>query len=166
MDCTILALGIAVSMNRRELIGLLGGAAAVWPLAARAQSAPPTIGLLGAGSTRGLFTTAFAQGLQESGYAEGRNVRFETRWSTDGSYERLPALVAELVDLRVALIAAFGTPVVRFAKAASVKVNPAVPVVFAAGSDPVAEGFVASLSRPGRNMTGATSVAGSLASKR
>lgn len=153
-------------MNRRELIGLVGGAAVAWPLVARAQPAQPTIGLLGAGSTRSLFATAFAQGLQEVGYVEGRNVRFETRWSADGSYERLPALAAELVDLRVTLIAAFGTPVARFAKAASSKVNPAVPVVFAAGSDPVAEGFVASLNKPGRNMTGATSVAGSLAAKR
>lgn len=126
----------------------------------------PTIGLLGAGSTASVYTTAFAQGLSEAGYQDGRNVRFASRWSNDGTAERLPALASELVTMKVSLIAAFGTPSARAAKAASVRINPATPVVFATGSDPVSEGFVASLNRPGRNMTGANSVAGSLASKR
>jgi putative ABC transport system substrate-binding protein len=156
-----------VIVNRRKLIGLLGFAAGAWPLALRAQQAPmPTIGLLGTGSAVAVYTTAFAQGLREAGYQDGRNVRFVSRWSHDGSIERLPALAAELVDLKVSLIAAFGTLSARAAKEASGRVNPTLPVVFATGSDPVAEGFVVSLSRPGRNMTGASSVAGSLASKR
>jgi putative ABC transport system substrate-binding protein len=154
-------------VNRRELIGLLGEAAGTWPLHVRAQQAAmPVIGLLGAGSAAGVYTTAFAQGLSEAGYQDRRNIRLESRWSNDGSTERLPALAAELVTMKVSLIAAFGTPSARAAKTASASINPPMPVVFAVGSNPVAEGFVASLNRPGRNMTGASSIAGSLASKR
>ena len=126
----------------------------------------PVIGLLGAGSAAGVYTTAFAQGLSEAGYQDRRNIRLESRWSNDGSTERLPALAAELVTMKVSLIAAFGTPSARAAKTASVSINRPMPVVFAVGSNPVAEGFVASLNQPGRNMTGASSIAGSLASKR
>ena len=153
-------------MKRREFIALLGGAALVWPLKARAQQpAMPVVGILGSGSPAPLFTAAVAEGLKETGYVEGQNVRIEYRWAR-GAYDRLPALAAELVDLRVSVLATFGTAAARVAKAASVKVTPALPVVFSFGSDPVGEGLVASLNRPGGNMTGSTSIAGSLAPKR
>jgi putative ABC transport system substrate-binding protein len=103
--------------------------------------------------------------LREAGFVEGQNVLLEYRWAR-GAYERLPVFAAELVGLRVTLIAALGTPAVRVVKTASRNVTPPIPVVFAMGSDPVAEGFVESLSRPGGNMTGTTSVAGTLAPKR
>ena len=157
-------------VNRRELIGLLGGAAGTWPLHRRTRTTSrpsPTIGLLGAGSAAGVYTTAFAQGLSEAGYQDGRNLRLESRWSNDGSAERLPALAAELVNMKVSLIAAFRHAVgARGEGRVHRRPTPPMPVVFATGSDPVAEGFVASLNRPGRNMTGASSIAGSLASKR
>jgi putative ABC transport system substrate-binding protein len=108
---------------------------------------------------------AFRQGLREVGFVEGQNVLIEFRWA-GGIYDRLPALAAELLEARVNIIAAFGTPAARVAKTASVKSVPAVPVVFAMGADPVAEGFVESLNRPGRNMTGVSSIAGTLAPKR
>ena len=151
-------------LKRREFITLLGGAAA-WPVAARAQQPAklPTVGFLHSAS--GQNEAAFHQGLREAGYIEGQNVLIESRWAM-GSYERLPTLAAELVGLRVDLIAALGTPAVRVAKSASIKPVPAIPVVFTTGSDPVAEGFVESLNRPGGNMTGVTSLAGTLAPKR
>jgi ABC-type uncharacterized transport system substrate-binding protein len=153
-------------MRRREFIAFLGGAAAAWPLAARAQQpVMPVVGVLGAGSPAPLFTVALAQGLKESGYVEGQNVRIEYRWAA-GIYDRLPAMAAELVQLRVDVIATFGTAAARVAKTASLAVSPPLPVVFSFGSDPVAEGLVASLNRPGGNMTGSTSIAGSLAPKR
>src|SRR6266446_7238462 len=151
--------------NRRDFITLLGGAAAGWPLSAHAQQpAMPVIGVLHSASLS-QFDVAFRQGLREAGFVEGQNVLIESRLAK-GDYERLPTLVAELVGLRVDLIAAFGTPAVRVAKSASIKSVPAIPVVFAMGSDPVAEGFVESLSRPGGNMTGVTSISGTLAPKR
>ena len=152
-------------MKRRDFIGLLGGAAA-WPLAARAQQpAMPVIGYLHSASPW-QFTTDFLQGLREAGYVEHQNVLIEYRWAR-GAYERLPALAAELVALQVDVIFAGGTPAARIAKTASI-IKPArpIPVVFAAATDPVAEGFVASLNRPGGNMTGVTSIAGALAPKR
>jgi putative tryptophan/tyrosine transport system substrate-binding protein len=153
-------------MRRREFITLLGGAAAAWSLAARAQQpAMPVVGILGAGSPAPLFTVALAQGLKQSGYVEGQNVRIEYRWAA-GVYDRLPGMAADLVKMRVDVIATFGTAAARVAKVASVEVSPPVPVVFSFGSDPVAEGLVASLNRPGGNMTGSTSIAGSLAPKR
>ncbi len=152
-------------MIRREFIMLLGGAAA-WPLGARAQQqAMPVVGILGAGSPAPLFTVALAQGLKESGYTESQNVRIEYRWAR-GAYDLLPKMADELVSLPVNVLATFGTAAARVVKGASVKVSPPVPVVFSFGSDPVAEGLVASLNRPGGNMTGATSIAGSLAPKR
>jgi len=152
-------------IRRRGFITLLGGAAA-WPLTARAQQAQvPRIGLLH-GSLPSQFTdVAFRQGLREVGFIEGQNVIIETRWA-EGNYQRLPALAAELVEQRPNLLAAFGTPAVRIAKSASVSLSPPVPVVFSMGADPVVEGFVESLNRPGKNMTGVTSIAGALAPKR
>ena len=153
-------------MKRREFIALFGGVAAAWPLAARGQQAAmPVVGVLGSGSPAPLFTVALAQGLKDSGYTEGENVRVEYRWAR-GAYDLLPRMADELVNLRVNVLATFGTPAARVAKAASVKISPPVPVVFSFGSDAVAEGLVASLNRPGGNMTGSTSIAGSLAPKR
>jgi putative ABC transport system substrate-binding protein len=152
-------------IGRREFITLLGGATA-WPLAARAQqAATPVVGVLGSGSRAPLFTVALAQGLKESGYIEGENVRIEYRWAR-GAYDLLPRMADELVGLPANVLATFGTAAARVAKTASLKVSPAVPVVFSFGSDPVAEGLVASLNRPGGNMTGSTSLGGALTPKR
>jgi putative ABC transport system substrate-binding protein len=152
-------------LKRREFITLLGGAA-TWPLPARAQRSDVSrIGFLNAASPVQFIDAAFREGLREAGFIEGQNVTIEYRWAR-GAYERLPALAAELVGLRIDLLAALGTSAVRVAKSATATSTPTIPVVFSMGSDPVEVGLVESLSRPGGNMTGTTSIAGSLAPKR
>jgi putative ABC transport system substrate-binding protein len=150
-------------MRRREFIALLGIGPAVWPLRARAQqSATPVIGLLGSATASDWtpYVRAFHQGLRDAGYVEGVNVSIEARWA-NSQYERLPALAAELVQRRVTVIAAFSTPAAHAAKAATTT----IPIVFTTNRDPVQAGLVASLSRPGGNMTGSTDLDLELTSK-
>src|SRR5258705_10837510 len=140
-------------MRRREFLGVLGGAAVPWPRAAGAQQAAmPVIGFLGTAATGewAPFLTALRNGLKEPGYVEGQNVAIEFRWA-EGQYDRVPAMAAELVRRQVTVIVA-NTPGNLAAKAATTT----IPIVFTTASDPVQIGLVASLSRPGGNVTGAT----------
>ena len=151
-------------MKRRELLMALGGGM-TYPLATYAQQkAMPVIGYLGniAPGPNPQFLAAFRQGLSETGYVEGQNVVVEYRWA-EGHYDRLPALAADLVGRKVDLIAtAGGIPAARAAKEAT----STIPIVFEIGTDPVAEGLVASLARPGGNLTGVSLIAIELTSKR
>jgi putative tryptophan/tyrosine transport system substrate-binding protein len=152
-------------VRRREFITLLGGAAATWPLSARAQQATmPVIGYLG-GASPELYADrlrVFHQGLNETGYVEQRNVAIEFRWAGN-HFDRLPALASDLVRRQVAVIAVPGsTPGARAAKA----VTMTIPIVFAIGSDPVELGLVASMNRPGGNLTGVSNLTVELMPKR
>jgi putative tryptophan/tyrosine transport system substrate-binding protein len=156
---------MASHIGRRKFLATLGGAAAAWPLAARAQQQPamPVIGFISAGSrdTYAELQASFRQGLKEGGYVEGQTVAIESRWA-DGQLDRLPRLAADLVERRVAVIVTTGGSSSRAALAAS----STIPIVFLSQSDPINSGFVASFNRPGGNATGIALLTGPLVAKR
>ena len=152
-------------MRRRKFVAILGGVVVAWPCAALAQQkAMPVIGVLHTGSpsaTTEPFMGAFRQGLSEAGYVEGQNLAIEYRWA-EGNYDRLPALAADLVSRKVDLIMASSPPSALAAKSAT----STIPIVFRGGGDPVGYGLVASLARPGGNLTGVSFVLNELTAKR
>jgi putative ABC transport system substrate-binding protein len=151
-------------VKHREFITLFGSAAAAWPLAARAQQAMPVIGFMSSRSPEDSvhLLEAFRRGLRESGFVEGQNVAIEFRWAR-GDYNKLPALAAELVSLRVNVLTAVGgDPSPRAAKAAT----STIPIVFGMGGDPVEDGLVESFNRPGGNVTGVTLLTNLMDAKR
>jgi putative ABC transport system substrate-binding protein len=148
-------------MRRRKFVALLGGVVAAWPFAARAQKAMPVVGFLSSGTTSSHLLAAFRQGLSEAGYVEGQNLTIEYRWAED-HYDRLPALAADLVGRKVDLIVASNPPAALAAKS----VTSTIPIVFRGGGDPVSYGLVASLARPGGNLTGVSFVGNDFLAKR
>jgi ABC-type uncharacterized transport system substrate-binding protein len=152
-------------IKRREFITLIGGAAAAWPLVARAQLSTNirTIGFLGMETEAGSapWVAALRAGLRELGYSEGKEIAFEFRYA-DGKYEHLAQLAAELLEQKIDVLVTYGTPGGRAAKDATT----AVPIVIASSGDPVASGLVASLSRPGGNITGVAFFNPELSAKR
>ncbi len=151
-------------IERRKFLATLGGAAAVWPLAARAQQPTPIVGLINSRSAQDAVrnVAAFRKGLDETGYVEGQNVTVEYHWM-EGQFDRLPALMADLVRRRVDVIA---TPAFRSGAQAAKAATSTIPIVFGVGDDPVKLGLVASLARPGGNATGVNSLNTEVVTKR
>jgi putative ABC transport system substrate-binding protein len=155
---------MAIKIGKRQFISALGASAAVWPFTVRAQQpAMPVVGYLGSGSLIGTAdqVAGFRLGLEEAGYAEGRNVEIEFRWA-DGHYDLLPAMAAEFVSRKVSVFIGGGLPATLAAKA----VTETIPIVFVMGADPVTSGVVPSLNRPGGNVTGVSQFYGALGGKR
>jgi putative tryptophan/tyrosine transport system substrate-binding protein len=156
---------MAISVGRRQFLSVFGGAAVVWPLAARAQqSGVPVVGFLHAGSPEpnAAFVAAFLKGLTETGFVEGRNVTVEYRWAA-GRLDRLPEMAADLIHRHVAVIS---TPLSTQATLAAKAATSTIPIVFGSGGDPIALGLVTSFSRPGANVTGVAFMSAQLGSKR